>query len=132
MTWYQKGLYFKCLKGCANCCTGAPGYVWLDDSEIEKISEHLKLSKKDFLKKYTRQIGKKISLIEDFKNYDCCFLKDKKCQIYDARPEQCKTYPFWKSNLKSSKNWQDEKSYCPGIDKKDGKLFSLDEINKKI
>jgi len=132
MTWYKKGLYFKCLKDCASCCTGAPGYVWLNDSEIEKIAKYLKLSKIDFLKKYTRQIGKKISLKENFKNYDCCFLKDKKCQIYDARPKQCKTYPFWKSNLKSSKNWEDEKKYCPGIDAKDAKLFLETEINEKI
>ncbi|NGX33920.1 MAG: hypothetical protein K1060chlam1_00263 [Candidatus Anoxychlamydiales bacterium] len=132
MTWYKEGLYFKCLKNCANCCSGAPGYVWLEDIDIEKVSKFLKISKKDFLKKYTRSIKEKISLIENFKNYDCCFLKDKKCQIYDVRPGQCKTFPFWKSILKSPNSWEGEKNHCPGIDDKTGKLYSSEEINKKI
>ena len=34
--------------------------------------------------------------------------------------------------LKSLKNWEDEKKYCSGIDDDTGKLFTFDEINKKI
>jgi len=132
MTWYKNGLYFKCLKNCSKCCTGSPGYVWLTKSEIEKISKFLKLSIKDFLKKYTKQVKGKISLLDNFKNYDCCFLKDQKCQIYKIRPKQCLTFPFWKSNLKSLKNWQAEKKHCPGIDDKTAKLYTFDEIKKNI
>jgi len=132
MTWYKKGLYFKCLNGCAKCCTGSPGYVWLTEDDIERISKHLKISKTDFLKKYTRQVKGKISLTENFKNFDCCFLIDKKCQIYSIRPNQCKTYPFWDSSVRSSNSWEAEKNHCPGIDDKTGKLFTLEEINEKI
>lgn len=130
MYWYKKGLYFKCLK-CSKCCSGFPGYVWVSSKEIEKISNFLKTSKKDFLKKYTRQISGLISLKEHPITYDCCFLKNKKCIIYEARPKQCERFPFWQSNLKDLKSWQSLKEYCPGIDNKEGKLFSFEEIQKK-
>ncbi len=130
--WYKKGLYFKCLKNCAKCCSGFPGYVWLTNDDIKNISKKLKISKKDFLKKYTRNVKNKISLIENLKNYDCPFLKDKKCQIYEVRPNQCKTFPFWKNILKSRQSWDAERFNCPGINDTTGKLYSNDEINKKI
>ncbi|MBN2479397.1 MAG: YkgJ family cysteine cluster protein [Parachlamydiales bacterium] len=129
--WYKKGLYFKCHK-CSKCCTGGPGYVWLCEIEIEKISKHLNLSKNDFLKKYTRCVRGKISLIENQKNFDCVFLKDKKCQIYEVRPSQCKTFPFWHCNLSSEKNWEDLKESCPGIDDKNGQFFDFEKIREIV
>ena len=77
MTWYKKGLYFKCLK-CGRCCSRFPGYVWITEKEIEEIAKFLNISKKDFIEKYTRQVNNKISLKENLINFDCCFLKDKK------------------------------------------------------
>lgn len=129
MTWYKEGLYFKCSQ-CSNCCSGFPGFVWISQEEIEQIHKFLKISKNDFLKNYTRQVYGKISLIEDPINYDCCFLKNKKCTIYPIRPHQCKSYPFWESNLSDKKSWQGLKKQCPGIDQ--GDFFSLEDIQKKI
>ena len=129
MCWYKKGLYFKCLK-CSSCCSGFPGYVWITNDEIEKTSLFLKISKKDFIKKYTRQIKGQISLKENLINFDCCFLKDKKCLIYETRPKQCRSFPWWENNLKDLESWQSLKDSCPGIDNKEGSLFSLEEIQK--
>ncbi|NGX63356.1 MAG: hypothetical protein KR126chlam6_00764 [Candidatus Anoxychlamydiales bacterium] len=130
MAWYKDGLYFKCHKNCSKCCTGSPGYVWLTTQEIDKIAKFLKIPKENFLKTFTRSIKGKISLKENFSNFDCCFLKDKKCQIYEARPKQCKTFPFWKSNLQSQRAWQFQKKHCPGIDDTSGKLYPEKEIEK--
>ena len=113
--WYKDGLRFECT-GCGKCCTGSPGYVWIEEEEIEEISSYLNISKEHFLKTYTRQIGQRYSLLEDASNYDCIFLKDKKlCTIYKARPKQCRTYPFWPAILKSEKSWSDEATRCEGI-----------------
>ena len=30
-TWYHLGLRFQCT-GCGDCCTGAPGYVWINNA----------------------------------------------------------------------------------------------------
>jgi Fe-S-cluster containining protein len=38
----------------------------------------------------------------------CVFLKDKLCQIYEARPSQCSTYPFWPTIMKSPTSWNRE------------------------
>ena len=36
--WYHEGLRFECT-GCGDCCTGAPGYVWLTEEEIRALAE---------------------------------------------------------------------------------------------
>ena len=39
----------------------------------------------------------------------CIFLDDEnKCTIYEARPVQCRTYPFWPNVLQSVESWNDE------------------------
>lgn len=130
MCWYKEGLYFKCTQ-CSGCCTGFPGYVWIEDEEIEKMYKFLKISKEEFLKTYTRKVYGKISLKENFINYDCCFLKNKKCMIYEVRPKQCQNFPFWENNLKNSNSWNALKEFCPGVNNKDGDFFSYEEIQKK-
>ena len=39
--WYDKGLRFSCSE-CGDCCTGAPGYVWVNKEEIAAIVGHLR------------------------------------------------------------------------------------------
>lgn len=130
-SWYQEGLSFKCT-GCGKCCCGAPGYIWVTDEEIEKIREKLKLSKRDFYMKYLVQVGNKFS-IKDLKNnnYSCAFLRDGKCSIYEVRPKQCRTYPFWPSIMKSKEAWEDEALACEGI-RPDSPKVSLEEIEEKL
>ncbi len=125
----EKGLSFKCT-GCGACCTGSPGYVWLEESDIVRMMEFLKLDRDSFLKNYCRSVGNRISLIEDSKTYDCVFLKNNKCSLYNARPKQCRVYPFWDEVIKSKKDWDREVFYCEGINHKEGRLVSKEEIQK--
>jgi Fe-S-cluster containining protein len=127
MPWYKEGLQFQCT-GCGECCTGEPGYVWLSSEEIDTIAEHLNLSREDFLKKYTRKIFGKISLIEDRINYDCVFLKDRRCQIYSARPLQCRTFPWWEENLETPASWKEVGRRCEGVNHPDAPIVPLDTI----
>lgn len=112
--WYSNGLRFQCT-GCGKCCGGYPGYVWVSHEEMEKISSFLKISLQEFSRKYIRRVGNRYSLIERKHNYECIFLHQKKCSIYEARPIQCKTYPFWPQNLNSKENWEAEAKTCEGI-----------------
>lgn len=112
--WYNQGLRFECT-GCGQCCTGAPGYVWVNENEIQQIAQFLNLTPEEFSQKYLRHVNGRLSLIELPKTYDCIFLKDKKCQIYAVRPTQCRTFPWWPQNLKSEKEWQEAASFCEGI-----------------
>jgi Fe-S-cluster containining protein len=112
--WYAEGLNFECT-GCGQCCTGSPGYIWVDAQEIEQMAAHLKLSLADFSRRYLRRVKGRFSLLEMPKTYDCVFLKDKKCQIYSVRPTQCRTFPWWPRHLKSEKEWKEAARGCEGI-----------------
>lgn len=117
LPWYKEGLHFQCTE-CGKCCTGASGYVWVTEQEMESIAQHLNLSVESFKKKYTRQKNNRYALIERKSlegDYDCIFLKDKKCMIYQTRPKQCRTFPWWKENLTSEASWKLAAQSCEGI-----------------
>ena len=124
--WYKDGLRFKCSQ-CGDCCTGAPGYVWFNKEEGKQIADSLDMPVDEFYSKYARKIGIRYSLNE-YDNGDCVFFDTEKrgCTIYEHRPKQCKTWPFWGSNLKTEKDWERTCEECPGSGK--GKLYFLEQI----
>src|SRR5690242_4772461 len=98
--WYQDGLRFRCTQ-CGHCCTGAPGFVWVTDDEIASIAAFLKLPVAEMTALHTRIEHRSRSLREKA-NGDCIFYdKSVGCTIYEARPGQCRTWPFWESNLET-------------------------------
>lgn len=129
--WYKNGLRFACTE-CGACCTGSPGYVWLEEQDIVAMCGLLNLSREEFIVKYTRQIGHRLSLKEDLKNYDCVFLKNNRCTIYSARPKQCRTFPWWAEHLSSEEEWKEAAKRCEGIDHKESKLYSFAEIENRL
>ena len=124
--WYKDGLRFKCTQ-CGNCCTGAPGYVWVNKKEIQEIATFLDIDVEAFEKKYVRTIGIRKSLIE-YSNGDCVFFdnKSRKCAVYESRPRQCRTWPFWDSNIRTPEAWQTTCEVCPGSG--EGTLIPIEEI----
>lgn len=112
--WYASGLHFKCTE-CGQCCTGTPGYTWITEQEAVEIANFLNISLELFAKKYVRTVDRKLALLEDPRNFDCIFLKDRKCQVYPVRPKQCRTFPWWPRNLKSEKDWKEAARFCEGI-----------------
>jgi uncharacterized protein len=112
--WYEEGLRFNCT-GCGQCCTGSPGYVWVSEEEMSAIANFMQISLQDFVRLYVRRVNGRFSLLEHPKNFDCVFLKDKKCQIYSVRPIQCRTFPWWPKNLKTKEDWQEAAQFCEGI-----------------
>lgn len=124
--WFKDGLKFQCT-ACGDCCTGAPGYVWVDATEIAKLAKHVGLTVAEFEAKFVRKVGDRKSLIE-YENGDCVFFDNqtRKCKVYEARPQQCHTWPFWESNLRTPKTWQHTCEVCPGSGK--GKLYTVQEV----
>lgn len=129
--WYKEGLRFECT-GCGGCCTGSPGYVWVDENEMAQIAALLDISLDLFKRRYTRQKGGRYSLLEKrTENYDCIFLKEKKCTIYKARPKQCRTFPWWVANLKTKECWENAAKTCEGITA-DAPLVAFEVIQENI
>ncbi len=121
--WYREGLSFSCTR-CGDCCTGAPGYVWVEREEIEELAKFLGLSPGKFGERYLRKVGRRYSLLEK-DGGDCVFF-DNGCTVYPARPVQCRTFPFWRSHLKSQGAWDEIAEECPGIGQ--GKFYAAEEI----
>jgi uncharacterized protein len=127
--WYSEGLKFKCTE-CGKCCTGSPGYVWVNEQEMQAMATFLSLSLKEFMRQYVRRVGQRYSLLESKRTFDCIFLKDKKCQVYGARPTQCRTYPWWPQNLRSQQAWEETARTCEGINP-DAPLIPLATIEEQ-
>lgn len=126
--WYKDGLRFKCT-GCGGCCTGSPGVVWVTAQEVQQMAEHLNLSIDEFSEKYLRLLGNRISLKEHAYTYDCVFLKEgKRCSIYAHRPTQCRTFPWWPSNISSEREWLEAASWCEGINHPEAPIIPYEEI----
>ena len=49
----------------------------------------------------------------------CPFLEGTKCKVYEARPRQCGSFPFWPENLKTREGWDELATFCPGVGKGD-------------
>ncbi|MGB1226640.1 MAG: YkgJ family cysteine cluster protein [Poseidonibacter sp.] len=100
-----------------NCCIGESGYIWINTQEINFLAKHLNISLEELRSKYLEKKGykysiKEVKLAED--NYACTFfnLEKKQCSIYEARPTQCRTFPFWEY---FKENTQEVYEECPAI-----------------
>ena len=131
--WYADGLRFSCTQ-CGNCCTGPPGAVWFNEDEGRAMADKVGVAEDEFYKRFARKIGVRWSLKENVINgkYDCVFLDRKgklpNCSLYEARPTQCRTWPFWPEVLKSRESWARTKveTPCPGMD--EGNLVPIESI----
>ena len=110
---------FQCTE-CGACCTGAPGYVFVEEDEMMRMAQFLEMDLPEFKKRYIRRVGQRFSLVEK-KNFDCVFLKEKKCMLYEARPKQCRTFPFW-----PHLDWNEAAKVCEGIGR--GPILTKKEI----
>lgn len=127
------GLRFSCTM-CGNCCTGAEGYVLVTDAECEALAARQGIPVAEFIDRFTRILPQGRSLTERMSSVgmDCVFLDREKipgkavCGVYEDRPGQCRTWPFWPSVIKDMKTWQRHKQICPGMDK--GRLVTIEEI----
>ena len=128
--WFHNGLRFTCT-ACGDCCTGAPGYVWVNKQEIAQLTAALGLrDPAQFERLYVRQVGVRKSL-KELPNYDCVLLdaKTRQCRAYAARPRQCRTWPFWDSNLRTHEAWERTCAVCPGSGR--GALHTPSEIESQ-
>ncbi|MBL8864721.1 MAG: YkgJ family cysteine cluster protein [Gemmataceae bacterium] len=127
--WYRDGLRFTCTQ-CGKCCTGDPGYVWVDEEELRKLAAFRGEPLREFVPLYTRKARGKVTLREKA-NGDCVFYDSERgCTVYPVRPKQCRTWPFWESNLASPEVWERTESICPGSGQ--GELIPVEEITRRM
>jgi uncharacterized protein len=107
---------FECLE-CGNCCRLETGYTYCRPEEAEQIAAFLKMDIYTFISKHTIKENGWL-ILSSPKFATSCFLdKNNRCQIYDVRPENCRTYPDWVSVWKSDDLFRAETKTCPGLKK---------------
>ena len=128
--WYASGLRFTCVPECGRCCTlhEDHAYVYLDGDDLPRMAAHLELDDETFRERYTTVDDGDVVLKMD--EPDCPFLDGWQCSVYEARPTQCRTFPFWPETLKSRAAWTRNRRFCPGID--EGELHPLHVIQEHL
>ncbi|MCS6863856.1 MAG: YkgJ family cysteine cluster protein [Gemmataceae bacterium] len=127
--WYAGGLRFTCTQ-CGDCCTGAPGFVWVTAEELNAIAAYLGEPIAEVQPLYSRPARGRRTLREKT-NGDCIFYdRTKGCTIYPVRPAQCRSWPFWDSNLATPEDWERTCAQCPGSGQ--GELIPVEEISRRL
>lgn len=123
--WCRDGLRFACTR-CGGCCRGA-GTVRVSDAEIEALARRLELEPREFRAAYTRKLRGGERSLREKRNRDCIFYhRSSGCSVYQDRPRQCRTWPFWRSVVHSEERWDEEARSCPGMNR--GTLRSASEV----
>ncbi len=122
--FWHEGLQFECQQ-CGYCCIGFSGIVEVNSDEIRDMAKTLGISPSTFRREYCFTYKKGYSLKETDEK---CIFYDQGCKVYHARPNQCRTFPFWSQNLQKERQWVKAAKHCPGIDQ--GNLYTAEEIQK--
>jgi uncharacterized protein len=125
--FYKDGIQFQC-QGTGKCCMshGTFGYVYLTLEDRKRLAAFLEMRASSFTRKHCEQTDGLWHLKDPDKEH--FFLKGKKCSVYEGRPLQCRTWPFWPENI-NSKTWNSELiSFCAGVNK--GRRYTAEEIEE--
>ena len=98
----------------------------MDPEAIRRLAAHLDLSLDSFGRRYLRQVDGRYALV-DKANHECVFWSDG-CKVYEARPPQCRTFPFWQRQLASPEAWAEVAAECRGIGR--GRVYPAEEIER--
>ncbi len=127
----SKPLHFECTQ-CGRCCSGGGDYhVFLRDTEAEQIRAVLDLSLAWFRRRYLRRLDSGELTVRLRADGRCSFLdRQGRCRVYDARPMQCRTYPFWPEVMRNPQTWQAEAARCEGIGR--GAELPLEQVRAAL
>lgn len=129
--WWKDGLPFGCTQ-CGKCChaRGEVNHVAVNAQEQKDLARHLGLGLREFRKRFTEQDADGYRGLR-FEDGHCVFLQGARCSVHDAKPVQCRTWPFWPELLKSRAAYAREvQSFCPGS--RSGTLVPAAEIQRQL
>lgn len=132
MTEFIPELHFECT-GCGKCCTGDPArhYVEVSRGEQKLIYTKLEMGARAFRRRYLETAADDSEGIRLLENGRCPFLNEsEQCDIYEVRPIQCRTYPFWPDLVGHPVQWAQERKRCEGIGR--GPVVPAEEIRSRL
>jgi Fe-S-cluster containining protein len=115
---------FACHR-CGHCCSGSGGYVWLEPGDTESLARSLGMTEATFVATCVRDVvdprsGRRGLALREVDAGDaggrCVLLEGSNtCRAYDARPAQCRAFPYWPSVLADRVAFERARATCPGI-----------------
>lgn len=127
--WWRTGVRFECQE-CGKCCgfKGEAGYVYLSIVDRRRLAACLGLPTARFTKIHCARTDGFIHLRQE--GSECHFLRDGACSVYEARPSQCRTWPF-RPDVIRAKTWKREVAgFCPGVGR--GRIWTEQEIQDRL
>jgi uncharacterized protein len=103
---------FQC-QNCGACCL-RDGYVYVNEEEIKKISQFLKMDTTKFIDEYVAT-DSGWNIISSPQYNPNCFLNNNQCKIYPVRPQYCRKYPNCPDVWMSKESLQEDAKSCPGL-----------------
>jgi uncharacterized protein len=104
---------FACNR-CGRCCTNGTGNVWIEAGEVAGLAAALGATPEAFLRLHVREIDGRLTLLE--RDGRCSLLSGtNECSVYESRPTQCRSFPFWPSVLEGGEALERAREVCPGI-----------------
>jgi len=92
-TMPQKRVVYECVR-CGTCCRW-PGYVRVEEKELDAIAEYLDITIEELIEKFTALTADRQSLtVVENPDGSCAFLdRDNTCMINPVKPQQCRDFP---------------------------------------
>ncbi len=126
---YRDGLRFGCC-GCGQCCRARGGYayVYVSLAERRRLAGALGLTTAAFTRAYCEKTDGWFHL--KMAGEECVLSDGRHCRQYAARPDQCRSWPFWPENMYTGK-WHGEiAATCRGIGR--GRRHTRAEIERTL
>ena len=132
--WWMEGVVFQCQPNCGRCCDEPGGIVYLTKDDAKRLAEHHAIEVKEWLERDCQTtLDGRFILDSDAETDICIYLdSDKKCTVYEARPDQCRAYPWWIENLASKRTWNRTMDECPGIGAEDAFVIEGEVIRMHV
>ncbi|NQZ00320.1 MAG: YkgJ family cysteine cluster protein [Bdellovibrionales bacterium] len=130
--FFDKPFRFEC-QGSGKCCVsrGEYGHVYLTLQDRKDMAKAMGIPTASFTKTHCTNDDGVYRLKDNADGPECRFLNSKKqCDVYEGRPTQCRTWPFWPENM-NAKTWTKEiATFCPGVGK--GRVVPKESVKTQI
>jgi len=108
--------HFNCHR-CGNCCRIGHGHVWVKAEDVQVMADTKQMTSAAFVERFLYSKDSKLSVREEA-NGACSLLDSTNCcSVYDCRPEQCSSFPYWPQLSTQGPALDMASAYCPGIQK---------------
>ena len=113
----ERGLRFECTQ-CGKCCwtRGQYSHVYLTKQDLASLAAAVGLSVAETRRRYTFRDENGWTEL-DFREGRCVMLdaKTNLCTVYESRPTQCRTFPFWPEMIRRGKWTAEARRICEGV-----------------